>query len=208
MGRLSGPGIPQGVIFQLKACLKEADPISDRTPGAFPSGSEESLENPLPEWTPMLAAIRSRRGFSLIELVIVVLILGIIAAIAIPRMSRGAKGAQDSSVASNLSVLRNAIDMYHTEHGAFPLLAKFATQLTEYSDDSGATNPTADATHIYGPYLRAVPALPVGAAKGSTAVAATAGGATDGWVYDQATGTIKANSDTAKDTAGVLYSTY
>lgn len=156
----------------------------------------------------MLAAIRSRRGFSLIELVIVVLILGIIAAIAIPRMSRGAKGAQDSSVASNLSVLRNAIDMYHTEHGTFPLLAKFSAQLTQYTDDGGATNPTADATHIYGPYLRAVPALPVGTAKGSTNVAATAGGATDGWVYNETTGVISANSGTATDTAGVLYTTY
>lgn len=155
----------------------------------------------------MLAAIRSRRGFSLIELVIVVLILGIIAAIAIPRMSRGAKGAQDSSVASNLAVLRNAIDMYHTEHGSFPLAAKFATQLTEYTDDGGAANPTADATHIYGPYLRAVPALPVGTEKGSTGVAAAAATGI-GWLYNETTGVISANSGTATDSAGVLYTTY
>ena len=155
----------------------------------------------------MLANIRARRGFSLIELVIVVLILGIIAAIAVPRMSRGAKGAQDSSVASDLAVLRNAIDMYHTEHNAFPLVAKFAGQLTTYTDDSGAPQATSDATHIYGPYLRAVPGLPVGTEKGSTGVAAAAGAGV-GWIYNETTGVITANSGTATDSAGVLYTTY
>ena len=61
------------------------------------------------------------RGFSLIELVIVVVIIGIIGAIAIPRMSRGAKGAADSAVTANLTVLRNALDLYSTEHvGVYP----------------------------------------------------------------------------------------
>src|SRR5919112_1210242 len=62
-----------------------------------------------------------RRGFSLIELVIVVVIIGIIAAIAIPRMSRGTAGAADSALSGNLNVLRNAIELYATEHGGkFP----------------------------------------------------------------------------------------
>src|SRR3954466_4104031 len=62
-----------------------------------------------------------RQGFSLIELVIVVVIIGIIAAIAIPRMSRGSQGAADSALAQNLSIIRNALDMYQTEHGGvFP----------------------------------------------------------------------------------------
>jgi type II secretion system protein G len=155
----------------------------------------------------MLAAIRSRRGFSLIELVIVVLILGIIAAIAVPRMSRGARGAQDSSVASDLAVLRSAIDMYHSEHGSFPVASKFVGQLTTYTDDAGGPSATADATHIYGPYLRAVPALPVGTEKGSTGVAAAAA-AGIGWLYNETTGVITANSGAATDTAGKLYTSY
>ena len=43
-----------------------------------------------------------RKGFSLIELVIVVVIIGIIAAIAIPKMSRGSQGAADSALQSDL----------------------------------------------------------------------------------------------------------
>src|SRR5206468_11939598 len=80
------------------------------------------------------------KGFSLIELVIVVVIIGIIAAIAIPRLSRGAAGAADSALSGNLSVLRNAIDLFATEHGGtYPAVATFATQLTQLTGGSGGT---------------------------------------------------------------------
>lgn len=164
-------------------------------------------KRPSLEWNLMLASLRSRRGFSLIELVIVVLILGIIAAIAVPRMSRGAKGAQESSVASNLASLRNAIDLYYTEHGAYPELAKFSDQLTTYSDATGKTQATKDATYIYGPYIRAIPALPVGADKGSKIVVGTAG-AGAGWVYNETTGAISANTGLLEDESGKLFSSY
>src|SRR5437868_12090153 len=120
---------------------------------------------------------KRNNGFSLIELVIVVVIIAIIGAIAIPRMSRGAAGAADSALVGNLRVLRSAIDLYANEHGgAFPssTAATFISQLTTYTDDTGAAVATKDATHIYGPYLRTIPALPVGAAKGSTAIGAAA----------------------------------
>ena len=58
---------------------------------------------------------RSRRGFSLLEVVIVVAIIAILAAIGIPRMSRGSRGANDAAVSGNLSVLRNAIDLFAAE---------------------------------------------------------------------------------------------
>ncbi|MGD9689791.1 MAG: type II secretion system protein [Phycisphaerales bacterium] len=150
----------------------------------------------------------SRRGFSLIELVIVVVIIGIIAAIAIPRMSRGAGGAQESALQSNLATMRNAIDLYYTEHSnVFPVAATFAAQMTQFSSDAGTTQATKDATFIYGPYLRAIPALPVGAKKGSNGVD-TADGAGIGWIYTNATGQIRANTTTEVDSRGVLYNTY
>ena len=148
-----------------------------------------------------------RGGFSLIELVIVVVIIGIIAAIAIPKLSRGAAGAADSSLAGDLKVLRTAIDMYATEHGGtYPTATNFVGQMTTYTDDAGAAVGTKDNSHPYGPYLRAVPALPVGSNKGSTTVAASAGTGV-GWVYNQADGTIKANA-TESDAKGTVYNTY
>ena len=150
-----------------------------------------------------------RRGFSLLELVIVVVIIAIIAAIAVPRLSRGTAGAADSALRGDLAVLRNALDLYNAEHtGSYPALATFVEQLTTYTDNVGGTQATKDATHIYGPYIRQVPALPVGAAKGSTGVAAAAGAGV-GWIYDASTGNINANcTDAELDVEGVKYNTY
>jgi len=157
----------------------------------------------------MSAHTLARRGFSLIELVIVVVIIGIIAAIAVPRMSRGATGAADSALTSNLAILRSGLDLYQTEHGGnYPTLAKINFQLIQFTDDAGDPG-VASPTRIYGPYVRAIPPLPVGAAKGQTAFVATAGGITAGWVYDETNHIISPNtSATEKDARGTLYSAY
>ena len=152
--------------------------------------------------------MRTRKAFSMLELVIVVVIMAIVAAIAIPRLSRGSAGASDSALAGDLSVLRNAIDLYAAEHnGAFPTEADFVGQLTTYTDSAGDDQAAKDATHIYGPYIRKIPPLPVGAKKGETGVAAaTAAGI--GWIYTPATGEINANTTTEADTSGTLYTDY
>ena len=165
-----------------------------------------------------------RRGFSLIELVIVVVIIGIIAAIAIPRMSRGSQGATESALAGSLSVLRNAIDLYQTEHQAFPAAvtgdgqAVFERQLTKYTDGSGASNLTGtkDSSHTYGPYLRKLPPLPVGptAKKGQSTVRVALdtdvpGTGTEAWIYYPTSGEIKANlAATDVDGKGTPYNEY
>ncbi len=156
--------------------------------------------------------IIARKGFSLIELVIVVVIIAIIGAIAIPRLSRGSAGAADSSLIGNLRVLRSAVDLYASEHGGtFPAAGTIANQLTMYTDDTGATSATKTGNFIYGPYLRTVPALSVGAKKGQSGIAA-ASAATIGWIYDSTSGTIKPNttdsSPVEADAKGTLYSAY
>lgn len=151
----------------------------------------------------------TRGGFSLLEVVIVVAIIAILAAIGIPRMSRGSKGANDSALSGDLAVLRNAIDLYAAEHGgAMPTLAGIVNQLTQYSDATGATSATKTSAYIYGPYVRSVPPLPVGARKSQSGIA-DLDGAAIGWIYDAATGSIKANTtDLEKDDAGVQYNKY
>ena len=179
---------------------------------ATPNGGVAPVSGPA-------AAGRARRGFSLIELVIVVVIIGIIAAIAVPRMSRGSQGAADSALSGNLSVLRNAIDLYQTEHQAYPTgtLEAFERQLTKYTDAAGASNldGSKDADHPFGPYLRRIPPLPVGSKKGKSGVkfAATStdplGVGDEGWVYYPATGEIKPNlAATEKDSKGTAYAEY
>lgn len=141
-----------------------------------------------------------KKGFSLVELVIVVVIVGLLAAIAIPRFSRGAAGANESAVAGDLSVLRNAIEMYAAEHGGtYPAVGVLADSLTLYSDAAGNTNATKSATYQYGPYILKIPTLKAGTHVGENgfeAVASTPAAETansNGWLYNATTGEIWAN---------------
>lgn len=178
------------------------------------------------------ATKRGVRGFSLVELVIVIVIIGVIAAIAIPRVSRGARGAGESSLSSNLSVLRNAIELYASEHngdypgaksdggtGAANSEAAFVGQLTKYSKITGEVNATRDvaAGFVYGPYLRkGIPPLPVGKNRGKTTVLIDTANATpavsvntgQGWVYNPTTGEIIANADDLNDGGDKAYNAY
>ena len=171
---------------------------------------------------------RGRLGFSLVELIIVIVIIGVLAAIAIPRISRGSRGAGESAVVANLAVLRNAVELYASEHdGAYPGAAGDGTnpagvdamlsQLTKYSNPAGVVVDTRDATHPFGPYLRkGIPALPVGANKGAITVLVdivnsppkASEGTGEGWVYNYKTGDVIANSDALNEAGDTKYSAY
>src|SRR5262245_34917394 len=132
-------------------------------------------------------------GFSLIELVIVIVIIAVISAIAIPRLSRGSSGANDSALQANWAALRKAIDLYAAEHGTtYPALSRATAQLTLYSDENGNTSTTPDATHVYGPYLRQIPAITTGPRAGQNGIALV-DGTTVGWIYLQSKGEIRPN---------------
>jgi type IV pilus assembly protein PilA len=61
-------------------------------------------------------AMRSTKGFSLIELLIVVAIILVIAAIAIPNLLQARISANESSAAAGLHVLQSAEVMYYTAY--------------------------------------------------------------------------------------------
>ena len=149
------------------------------------------------------------RAFSLLELVIVVAIIAILAAIGIPRLSRGTRGASDAALTANLALLRNAIDVYAAEHSSvYPTVGNIGNQLTQYTNEGGEAQAAKDTTHFYGPYMRSIPPLPVGAKKGSTDIAAADANGV-GWIYTEGTGAIKANTTASeKDDADKLYSDY
>lgn len=63
---------------------------------------------------------RQRKGFTLVELVVVVLVLGIIAAVAAPKMFDTANAARDNSTNQSLAVVRDAIELYKHQTGAYP----------------------------------------------------------------------------------------
>lgn len=71
---------------------------------------------------------RNRRGFTLIELMIVVSIIGILAAIAVPNYQWGVIRAKESVLRENLYNFRTTIDQFYADQGKYP------DSLTELSD--------------------------------------------------------------------------
>jgi len=166
----------------------------------------------------MSQAKKRRVAFTLVELVVVIVIIGILAAIAIPRLSRGSAGANQSALAADLAMVRNAINLYAAEHNnSFPGpdASGFVNELTLYSSVAGATNAAKSSTYKYGPYLVALPACPVGENAGSSDVLidstnspptpVTTGG--EGWVYNPNTGEFLANT-TSTDDVGTPFNQY
>jgi type IV pilus assembly protein PilA len=59
----------------------------------------------------------SRRGFTLVEIMIVVVIIGLLAAMAIPAFQKVRQSSQDKAVLNNARQLSAAADQYFLENG-------------------------------------------------------------------------------------------
>ena len=79
--------------------------------------------------------MRSRKGFTLVELMIVVLILGALAAIAIPRIIGGAATAKANACATNIDLINSQLELYYSQNSAYPALLSDLTGDTSYFPD-------------------------------------------------------------------------
>uniref|UniRef100_UPI004029B11B competence type IV pilus major pilin ComGC n=1 Tax=Dialister sp. TaxID=1955814 RepID=UPI004029B11B len=88
--------------------------------------------------------LKKRKGFMLLELIIVVAIIGILAAVAIPNLVGMTDEAKVAKIHSDLSTIGTAMEVYHVKKGgAYP------ANLSVLEGDNG--------------YLKTVPKPPTGA---------------------------------------------
>ncbi len=128
----------------------------------------------------------ARKGFTLVELVVVILVLGIIAAIAAPKMFDTAGNARTNSAISSMATIRDAIELHRAQNGAFPgdagTEADFTSDMTGFLKGPFPLNPLTAATGVE----RSVKVVTAGTPL-------TASG-TEDWKYDNTTGDFIINT--------------
>jgi len=149
-----------------------------------------------------------RRGFSLVELMIVVALIGILAAMVLPEFKGNTAEAKEVAAKNNLHILRAAIELYAAQHGGVPpgypngdtscqpSAFHFILQLTKATNRSGQVAEPGTPGYPYGPYISEMPENPYNKSKtvqmiaNSESLPPEATG-TFGWIYKAATTEIK-----------------
>ncbi len=114
---------------------------------------------------------RTRRAFTLIEILIVVVILGILAAIVIPQFTDASNEAMEASVRTQLQTIRSQIELYNVQNPATPY------------DDSVVPGATFWDALVQNDYLQTPPKNPLQNNSNTVGAAAAAG---TGWVWMEA----------------------
>lgn len=89
---------------------------------------------------------RNKKGFTLIELIVVIAILGILAVIIIPRLGAFRESANIASDRATLRTVQGAVNMYNAQNGRFPTAANYAAlsgPLVGFLEMPGGTMPLA-----------------------------------------------------------------
>lgn len=145
--------------------------------------------------------MKSRSGFTLVEILIVVVILGILAAIVVPQFTEASEEAKESRLLQDLQSVRSQIELYKIQHtGAFPGTVagvSFAAAMTGYTDTTGAVQ-AGPGAGVYGPYLQKIPSNPFVGVADANAVeegVVAPGGGNAGWNYNTSTAAFHADDD-------------
>lgn len=106
-----------------------------------------------------LKKINNRKGFTLVELVVVIAILGILSAIAVPRLSGSRTNALNAADAANISTIESALQIYLLDKGGDYKAATLANDGAVGGTGVTAGNLVSDG------YLKEMPKYPHDATK-------------------------------------------
>lgn len=101
-----------------------------------------------------------RKGFTLVELLVVIVVLAVLAAIVLPKFMNSSMRSKESALKSDLKLLRNAVSLFQADTGKYPnSLADLAE--TDKTKVKVAGGDTVSASDWHGPYIEDVPNDPV-----------------------------------------------
>jgi general secretion pathway protein G len=141
-----------------------------------------------------------RRGFTLIEVMIVIFVIAILAMIIIPRLVAARRRAKEAQLHADLKQMRDAIERFEATTGAWPpaLTDVTAQSADEISADFDGRGGAVERRAYDGPYLviNGAPWLPVDPFTGAA-----------NWNYDNASGDVH-SAATLTATDGSAYATW
>ncbi|MBN1360706.1 MAG: prepilin-type N-terminal cleavage/methylation domain-containing protein [Sedimentisphaerales bacterium] len=88
--------------------------------------------------------MKVRKGFTLVELLVVVLILGALAAIAIPRISQSADSAKRNACKTNVDLINSQIELFYANTGDWPANLNAIVGNEDYFPDGAPVCPFGD----------------------------------------------------------------
>jgi len=129
-----------------------------------------------------------RKGFTLLELLIVIIIIGLLAAIGMVQYARAVANTKNSQAKQVLGEMRNAALAYHSINGNFPAAGNGCQAMTVDLDGDG-TNDVTFSTPTSSDFTFACPAQ--GQGRGTKTGSAGSGVST--WTIDFSTGSLTAS---------------
>ncbi|MGI6294835.1 MAG: prepilin-type N-terminal cleavage/methylation domain-containing protein [Armatimonadota bacterium] len=109
----------------------------------------------------ILSKIRDRRkGFTLVELLVVIVVLAVLAAIVLPKFMDSSARSKEASLKTDLKLVRNAVATFQADIGKYPnsLEDLVETDKAKVKDKDGNVVAASD---WHGPYLESLPADPI-----------------------------------------------
>ena len=82
-----------------------------------------------------------KKGFTLLEILVVIIIIGILATLALPQYMKTTKKARAGEAVSNIGSLRGALLRYYQEHDKFPEGSSDDEKISQLDIENPATRP-------------------------------------------------------------------